>query len=514
MQFYHYAILALALLTTGCAPTLQQWTEQELSPYLVKELAEHPRFKQQPIILVDMHGEQVEPQIDNLTATLRDQIFNKLLQNNGVNLIWQASNNSLQHQRSLQTLECHAKQKARFYIGFDIKPVSDQFQVSVKALDPEQERWVSGFGKSWQGSLSKQQQQQLKQTQTDEVLRGLRPLPFSEQQIDLLAGYLAKNVSCLLQQSSLEKLAIYPESTTQQNVFLHNTLSLVGHYLSRFNEVQIVSQAKKANIILKIENHRIDKDLHQLWLVAENKTTGENLKGIDTAAYVNLSTATLVNRPPAPLAPPKKPQPIRTPAPLAPPQKPQPMRPPAPLIAPQQKPRPAPPRDLVQAQPVTAHLFKRLYLIRPIGESFCQTSNPWVMGEYQLTKQSTPTSCFGLNISLNQSAEVFLINENQGQYARLLPDNAQTRFQLFAGEQIRYPESNLFTLDPKSKAETIHAIAVNQPQVANKLRNILRAMPICCEQGYASTAYWKHRLERLRQQYGEYIDWQRLEIRR
>ncbi len=489
MKFKYYGIVLLSLAISACSstPTLKQWTDQELAPYLVKELGEHPRFKQQPLILVDMQGERVEAEIDQLTLAIREQVFNTLLQSKGVNLNWQASATALQHHTRLQDLQCQPKQSNRFYIGFDLKPVNEHFQLSIKALDPEQGRWISGFGKTWQGDLSKQEQQQLQQTQTDEILRGLRPLPFTEQQIDLLANYLAKNISCLMQQSKLDELSIYPEKGGQQAIFLQKTLDLVVNYLSRFNEVRIVNHVNDANIILKAQVHPINGNLHQIWLITQDKLGKERLQGVDTTAYVKLSAAALR----IPVAP------IEQPAPLV-------------VIVPEQ---PVPVIEKPRLSHGSAKLFNHLNLISPIGESFCQTTNPWVMGEYALKKNRAIAYCFGLSMSTNQDTEVFLINENQhGEYYRLLPDHGETRFELFAGEQLRYPESHLFDLAANVSAESLHVLAVSTPFVANKLHQLLRRMPVCCESS-TNRSNWATKLQTFAYQYAEYIDWQVLEVK-
>ncbi len=490
MKISRYSILSLLFLIVGCTSNLKQWTEDELSPYLAKELGEHPRFKQQPLILVGMHGEQVDAEIDDLTTNIRDQVFNRLLQTNGANLIWQSSTSALQHHTQLQDIQCNFKQNDQFYIGFDLKPINEQFQLSVKALDPKQGRWISGFGKTWQGSLSNLEQQQLKKTHPDEILRGLRPLPFTEQQMDLLANYLAKNISCLLQQSSLDKLYIYTEKNKQQALFVKKSLALVSHYLSRFNEVHIVNKPDKANIILKAQIHNIDKDLYQLWLIAQDKQADHHVKGMDTAAYVTLSKSALqmeVSK--------QEQKPSVVPPVIIPP--------------PTKKP------DPVIVQPtLSVDLYNTLTLISPIGEPFCRTTNPWAMGEYPIDSNHAISHCFGLKISLSQDAEVFLINENyQGQFYKLLPDNNQSRFQLFAGEQLRYPESNLFDLPVNISNEYIHVIAVNDSSVANKLHHLLHSMPVCCEASKEfDKDYWQSQLETMKNKYTKQMDWQVIKV--
>ena len=71
-----------ALLLSGCASTggspthgeapdagLYAWVDDELAPYLVDQLSRHPRFKNEPVVLVSMSGADMSPDIDALTVT-------------------------------------------------------------------------------------------------------------------------------------------------------------------------------------------------------------------------------------------------------------------------------------------------------------------------------------------------------------------------------------------------------------------------------------------------------------
>jgi len=495
MIFLRYGLLCLVLATTGCASGLKTWTEQELSPYLVKELTQHPTFKNEPIILVDIKGEQVESKIDQLTASIRDQMFNTLLENKGVNLIWQASTQGLQHHQRLQDLQCDATQKARFYIGFDLKAIpNNEYEFSVKALDPIEGRWVDGFGKTWQGRLSADEIKQLDIYQTDDILRGLRPLPFTEQQMDLLANYLAKNVSCLLQQSTTDNIIIYAENNKRQGAFMENTLALIVHYLSRFNTVQVVSNPDIANISLRLQSHKIDQALHQMWLVIEDKQTHENVRGMDTVAYVNLSPeAFLVENTQSIQLKPILANPVLS--------KPLPVIQKSPQIA-----------TAISSAPI--RLFNTLDVIIPQGKAFCYTTTPWIMGDNVILQNEAIPYCFGLKMQVNQEATVFLINENSQQhFIRLTPENGSNTFILSANQLLRYPKKELFELEAHVRAEKIHVIAVNNPQVAAALEKLIKHIPICCDTTEVMINNdWKQALATLQQQHNDKIDWQILSL--
>ncbi len=161
-------LIFLGLLISGCASSLNQWTTAELVPYLSKELSQHPQFKEQPLALVDMTGIEIDPNIDHLTKQLQDSVFQALLHSPGANLVWQTAGSShTQHHTHLYDVQCQPRQQPRFFIGFDLKPLDHHYQLSVKALDPQQSVWVSGFGMTWEGDLSAHELRQYQAIQTD-----------------------------------------------------------------------------------------------------------------------------------------------------------------------------------------------------------------------------------------------------------------------------------------------------------------------------------------------------------
>ena len=75
-----------ALLAAGCAQhtsrpaqgedsSLQRWLDAELAPYLAEQLGRHPRFKGEPVMLVSLDGPDIQPDIDGLTAGLRERLL-------------------------------------------------------------------------------------------------------------------------------------------------------------------------------------------------------------------------------------------------------------------------------------------------------------------------------------------------------------------------------------------------------------------------------------------------------
>ena len=292
-----------ALLAAGCAQTplrpaqgegsaLQRWLDAELAPYLAEQLSRHPRFKSESVILVRLDGADIQPEIDGLTRSLRDQLMDRLLTDATVTLPWQPQQPPAQHHRRLDQVQCGRIRDADYYIGIEIsRTATAQYRVSVRALDVRAGEWVSGFGNSWSGSLTPGELRALEERRSDESLRGLRVLPFSSEHPDLAASYLANNLSCLLRQQDEEDLVIYVESLKSAKPGLRTLLSLVGNNLSRYHEVRVTDSKKEANFVLRGEAHEVQSGLFQVWVVLHPKNSGEHLVGMDTDTYVRMLSA-------------------------------------------------------------------------------------------------------------------------------------------------------------------------------------------------------------------------------
>jgi hypothetical protein len=291
------------LLSAGCAPqptrdtpndasSLQRWLDAELAPYLAEQLGGHPRFKGESVILVSLDGSDIQPDIDGLTLSLREQLMDRLLTDATVTLPWQPQQPPAQHHRRLDQVRCTRIRDANYYIGIEIsRTATAQYRVSVRALDVRAGEWVSGFGKSWSGSLTPSELRALQERRSDESLRGLRVLPFSSDHPDLAASYLANNLSCLLLQQDEEDLVTYVESLQSHQPGLRTLLSLVGNNLSRYHEVRVTDVKNEAHFVLRGEAHEVQPGLYQVWVVLHPKNSGEHLVGMDTDTYVRVLPA-------------------------------------------------------------------------------------------------------------------------------------------------------------------------------------------------------------------------------
>ena len=115
------AACSAPLLRTGDAPstesTLQGWTRETLAPYLAEQVGKHPRFRGQPVLLVRLAGQDVQPEIDDLTRSIRTELHDALLQVPGITLPWQPGAPELRHHRRPRDVQCRRVREAPYYIG-------------------------------------------------------------------------------------------------------------------------------------------------------------------------------------------------------------------------------------------------------------------------------------------------------------------------------------------------------------------------------------------------------------
>jgi hypothetical protein len=278
---------------------LEPWVKNELAPYLADQLSRHPRFRGQPVLVVRLEGSDVQPDIDDLTGTIREQIREALLDTPGATLPWRPSRQEQRHHRRLAHADCRNLRDANYFVGIETsRTLSGEYRISVRALDLKAREWVTGFGKTWQGQLSAAERAAMQQRHPDEALRGLRVLPFSPDQIDLASDYLANNLSCLLQQQDQEELVIRVDAARVDLPFLSRLLGMIGNNLSRYREVRVSDSPAEADLVLRGEAHELQPGLYQVWVVLNAEGSGTHLAGMDTATY--LSTGAGQAGPPRP----------------------------------------------------------------------------------------------------------------------------------------------------------------------------------------------------------------------
>lgn len=490
--------------------SLDSWLDDTLIPYLIQQFGRHPRFRSEPILLVRMQSDNVLPQIDDLTWQIRQRITDALLEQPGLNLAWRPSSRNPQYSQSLDDIVCDAHNDVNYYIGIDssLNPTGRQLHVKVRALNLAENKWVSGFGKSWQGTPTRAHLNALNRLHVDEHLRGQRPLPFSAQQPDLLAAYLARNLSCLLRQSSVDQRVVYVSPPNERSPDTVKTaLGIIGRYLARFKEVEVTDDPSQANVTLVAAIHSIDQDLHQIWISARQRRGEIYLPGAGTEAYLTLETADG-----NPSEPPRTKTQTASSSPLP------------------------PDREKLGDQPI----ISTFDLLTPHENQHCQHIKDWQTGVRRVASNQTLVtgSCLAVEVRTTVPAHIFLIGQDaRGELSQVFPnecDAPPARLAgLHPGGRFRFPvdtdsRSGILQLAGPPGTEHIYAIAVTEPGLAGRLNERMKGIQGLCRpgDGYPSILRpgslrlphervdrWQNYLSWLSDNHPGMMDWRKIQFR-
>jgi hypothetical protein len=377
--------------------------------------------------------------------------------------------------------------------------VAQNLYVRVRALNLAEHKWVSGFGRSWEGIPAPNQLAALKRAHPDEYLRGLRPLPFPNRQPDLLAVYLARNLSCLLQQGEANDLVVYVEdlSVNAPN-FFQTTLKLVGKYLARFREVEVTDDPSRANVTVISAIHSIHENMYQIWVSARDRSGKKYLPGAETEAYVLVESR-------------KKPtvKAIRT----------------------ERSSESAP---IVQQDKRPFALISSFDLITPNSQEVCATDTPWQAGSRLINNhEHLPTGgCLAVEMRLLSPAYIFLVGQDPtGDLTRMFPSNCSDFQTIDAfiepGKRFQFPpifdrRARVLQLEGTPGMERVYAIAITASDLATQFGYQLDELQGLCQPGinfpetlsfagdgppHERIHQWQQYLKRLATQYPEKLQW-------
>lgn len=264
---------------------LDRWVDRELVPFVQQQLLIHPRFKGETVMFVVLEDNAPAPVSNALALSLRDRMLNAAVDTRGVSIGWLQGRGS---GAELQSADC-GQDEVHYYIGVELKQNLDsRYSVNVRALDLEDRNWVTGFGRSWTGRLTAIQRQAMRQTRADETFLGVREVPFTITQTDLLAAQLAHQLSCRLLEGREEGYVIANSAAPVSDDELAGAIELVTNNLASREALQLADDANETNAELRGKAHPISDDLYQYWVTITPKEADSNLAALSAAAYVRL----------------------------------------------------------------------------------------------------------------------------------------------------------------------------------------------------------------------------------
>lgn len=427
-------------------PGLDDWLDTELLPFLEDRLGHHPRLKGQPFEIVAMKDNDPLGEMDGLTAYIRQRSIDKLQSVPGANLVFRPSVKPWSHHRQLYDVPCHVGDEASVRVGIEIGEswMTGKLRIAVQAIDLVENNWVRGFKKVWTGKPTAREKELVTRRFTDQHLLGSRALPFRDNQPDLLASYLAKNLSCLLQDRGETDLRVFRQGTPLGQPFYFKTsLELLDHYLAGFREVKATRNRQDANVVLTTKVLPVNKNLYQVWAGLQGRGEQVHVSDLDTQAYVYLDKA-------------RK-------------------------------------RDVAHTQ---GSLIGAFQLIAPVDQGYCTHVDPWTDGEMILTQQTRLPNggCFALRYQAAKPAILYLFGQTEnGKVTQLLPDQCHAlglglslrQGKVWEDQRIHVPlfknqKRGYFRLDSEPGVEWLYAVAVADTDTEAKLLKRVNHVETLC----------------------------------
>lgn len=439
--------LAFPAILSADVRSVENWLDQDLLPFLENRLGRHPRLKGQAFELVVIKDLQPEGRIDGLTAHFRQRIIDHLDDVPGANLALKAPAKPWLFRQHLREIACELEQNAQIQVTIEIARalIPGEIRIVVRAIDLLEKEWVRGFKKVWTGKPSARERQLIDQQVLDQNLIGSRAHPFQNDQPDLLASYLAERLSCMLKQTGERSIKLLlPRQTLERSKFFHATFELLDHYLSRFQEVKIVSQSASADVMLSSKIVPIKSGLYQISVLLNSVDDSIRILGLGSEAYVQLSEFEIPNE-----------------------------------------------------TKRKASLIKTFQLIAPLSSNDCTGLNAWKKGYVVLTKSSRLPSegCFAIRFKAAETGKLYLLSQtDDGRLIRLFPDSCDKldvnrilkrgiirKDQLLHVPLFGRSSRGYFQLDHSAGVEKVYAIVVNDRAIESKLNRLIKKVGDLCQ---------------------------------
>jgi len=495
------AVLCLvAWLLAGCAGSpyrpdvvtqaddpLYGWVDRELGPYLSERLGTHPRFKGEPLQFVAMDDDVVLAHMDELQTRVRDRVVAQLVHVSGINLVWQPPRAPTGRHRD--NAGCDGPTRVHYYIGIETHAVPEGgFEVSVRALDLREESWVAGFGQTWRGRLSPSQVAASGRLHADDETKGTRSHPFQEDEADLMAGRLARDLRCLLQGTDPGERTVHVEPSRHPHPFFRSVIDLLGNYLAGSGGVRITDEGAQANLRVHGEVHALPDGLYQLWVRALPNAQQDSLPATDISAYARVADVA----PSGPLD-----------AQRSPPQR---------FVAP-------------ETQPSLPLLIAAFQVRTAMDGAHLIGNRERAAGEREVFEnEALPGGApLALSLAVGRPARVFLLHrDGRGLLTRLSPARCGRMDELsqllLPGSTLRFPDGPgngglMMTLDDEAGEETFYAVAVDAGRRVSAVERHVQGLPAYCAQGglgawrSADAVRWLQDLHALVAEGGEAVAW-------
>jgi len=275
---------------------LDEWLQKEGFIKIATQLKTNTYMKGLPIFIVKVEGGtgSVNNQIDDLTKEIRQRLSSYLLNQGGIELVLRHPITPFNKPYQLQDLNCSGSKEFKILLTVDLKQVGSAkdnlARIDIRAINTATGTWVSGFSVYSIVLLASRQSMDLAaRPHYDETLKGLKFLPFQTHQQDEMAAYLARNLSCIFKERPInDEIGVFVDDSEAKRH--QNVVELLKRQLNFFNEIQLLTNEKKADWVLKAKalETGVNTGLYQFWVETYKREGGEMIKGLTTYAYYEI----------------------------------------------------------------------------------------------------------------------------------------------------------------------------------------------------------------------------------
>lgn len=276
---------------------LEMWVDKKLTREVLARLKRSSFYVNKPLLLVVVKDGKVQGQVDKLHAFVKQRLSEKLLRNN-VNIIDSTHHPILTHHRQPSSLSCDPHNGVRAYLELELQlQRSNKIKAKFRFVDAYGQHKASPpFEFPSRIKLWRYKAKDWQQMSVDEGLRGLRHLPFTIDQPDLMAKYLADNLSCLLRLKLGASLKLAVDRPVLESP-LDTVVANLSSYMAQNDEVTMHRTQEQANYVIRVEAHLIDQwdRLYQVNATVEDLRTQEILGGVPTSSYMSMKNVEPMN---------------------------------------------------------------------------------------------------------------------------------------------------------------------------------------------------------------------------
>ena len=438
-------------------PNVHSWVENDLTPFVIEQLATHPRFKGQLVRFVVFEDGNPAPRSNALALSLRDLLADAVINAPGVRVGWLNTSNN--KPRSQEPIDC-TRDTVHYFIGLEISDTGNgNYKVDLRALDLEERSWVAGFSRSWKGSFSHSEYRTYRHIERDKSFLGQRTVPFRVTQPDLLAAYLAHELGCAILRQQSGEYRITVDTDDEKSSSLDGLVELVSNNLSGQQVLKITTDIDRANAVLTGKAHHIDENLYQYWVIVAPADASSEMPTVSASAYVHLPDLNA------------KPSIFQT------------------------QPRVAAILPRVSVAPANADVLAGMHIVELKQNQACRTGVSYAyLSRNGSHLQSRDDHCIAMQVKTRQDAVVFFLHHQrnhglvrlsdrkcrQSTEARIARANETVDYALPLLSLTRDALSPAATWQVDPEADTYYAIAVSNTQAARALSKHFAQLPRRC----------------------------------